>query len=202
MLMTSEYVLYAPCIYTVALDVHAPRIYINVMDCNKAENIIGAMVLTLSDLMLKATQIEAPANISAAGITLIGHVPGISIQELSQGLELSHPGTVRLVDRLEADDLVERRRSNTDGRAVSLTLTLKGKKREQIILASRRTALSNAMSSLSNKEFQALAKISDKLITAILSDEEHGFRICRLCDSKVCLGCPIDAELIKKSIAD
>ena len=81
----------------------------------KAENIIGALALTLSDVMFKATRNEAPSNISAAGLTLIGRVPGISIHELSSGIGLSHPGTVRLVDRMVADDLVERERSETDG---------------------------------------------------------------------------------------
>ena len=61
----------------------------------KAENVVGAMALMLSDALLTASQKEAAANISAAAITLIGHVPGLSIDELSQGLNLSHPGAVR-----------------------------------------------------------------------------------------------------------
>ena len=172
------------------------------MDRNKAENIVGAMALTLSDVLLKATNGEAPANISAAGITLVGHVPGISIQELSHGLRLSHPGTVRLVDRMEAEGFVVRARSDTDRRVVELKLTRKGREREQAILASRRNALGNALSSLSSKDFEAFAQISEKLIPAILTDEEHALKICRLCDSSACTGCPVDAELSLMSLAD
>lgn len=57
------------------------------------------MALALSDAVRVETRGQAPANISAAGIILIGHAPGLSIQELSIGLELSHPGAVRLVDQ-------------------------------------------------------------------------------------------------------
>ena len=167
----------------------------------KAENVVGALALTLSDVLLKVTQAEAPANISAAGLTLIGHIPGISIHALSLGLGLSHPGTVRLVDRMSADGLVERGRSETDGRAVALSLTSEGKKREQLILTSRRNVLGTALSSLSSDEYEALAQISEKLITAILKDEEHVLSICRLCDSKACTNCPVDAELHRRSRA-
>jgi DNA-binding MarR family transcriptional regulator len=167
----------------------------------KAENIIGALALTLSDVMLEATRNEAPSNILAAGLTLIGHVPGISIYELSSGIGLSHPGTVRLVDRMVADDLVERARSETDGRAVALFLTLAGKTREQSILSSRRTVLSSALSSLSSEEHESLAQIAAKLVTAILTDEEHALKICRLCDSDACNDCPVEAELSRKPTA-
>ena len=168
---------------------------------NKLENIVGALVLTLSDAMLKAAQSEAPKNISAAGITLVGHVPGISIQELSHGLGLSHPGTVRLVDRMVAEGIVQRGRSETDGRTVALTLTAKGKGQERKILSARCQVLSEAMSSLSGEEHIAFAQISEKLVKAILKDKAHALEICRLCDSKVCGGCPVDAELLKRSKA-
>ena len=167
----------------------------------RAENVVGALVLTLSDVLLKVTQVEAPANISAAGLTLIGHIPGISIRALSLGLGLSHAGTVRLVDRMSADGLVERARSETDGRAVALYLTIDGKKREQMIHKSRRAALSTAMSSLSRDEYASLAQISEKLITSILKDEEHALKVCRLCDSQACTSCPVDAELRRRSQA-
>lgn len=154
------------------------------MSCNKAENIVGALVLALSDAMLKAAQAEVPKSISAAAIALIGHVPGISILDLSHGLGLSHPGTVRLVDRMVAQGSVQRGRSETDGRTVALTLTNKGCSQEQKILASRRAAIGEAISSLSDEEHAALARISEKLIRTILKDGTHALEICRLCDSK------------------
>lgn len=169
------------------------------MNNEKAENIIGALVLTLSDALLTASQSKAPANISAAGLTLVGHEPGITIQDLSHGLSLSHPGAVRLVDRMVADGLVARNQSTEDKRAVALFLTPAGQKQEQSILSSRNKVLSDAMSFLSDKEVNALAQISEKLLGALLIDEAHALKICRLCDGDMCEGCPIEAELLRQA---
>jgi DNA-binding MarR family transcriptional regulator len=171
------------------------------MNKPRAENIIGALVLTLSDSILNATQTQAPPNISAAGLALIGHVPGLSIYELSAGLGLSHPGAVRLVDRMVADGLVVRQQSKTDGRVVALFLTANGEEREKVILSSRHQVLNSALSTLSAEEYAAFAQISEKLIRALLQDETHALKMCRLCNSKACTGCPVDAELLSKSEA-
>lgn len=169
------------------------------MNTQKAENIVGAMALTLSDALLNATRKDVPPNISAAGLTLIGHVQGISIHELSLGLGLSHPGAVRMVDRMVADGFVKRGRSTSDGRAVALFLTPSGLHHEQTILKSRRHVLGKALSILSEDERIALAAISEKLITALVTDEGDALKICRLCDSKACESCPIDAALLSMS---
>ena len=165
----------------------------------KAENVVGAMALMLSDALLTASQKEAAANISAAAITLIGHVPGLSIDELSQGLNLSHPGAVRLVDRMVGDDLVTRKPSKEDGRAVALFLTPRGQQREKSILSSRDKVLSDVLSCLSSEDIDTLSQISEKLLGAALIDEAHALKICRLCNSNACIGCPIDAELLRQS---
>ena len=44
-----------------------------------------------------------------AALCVIGHEPGLSIDFLARVLGMSHPGTVRLVDRLETDGLIKRR---------------------------------------------------------------------------------------------
>ncbi len=182
-----------------SLDVYAPRTYITVMNCYRSENIVGTLALTLSDILLQVSQAEAPSNITAAGLTLIGHVPGLSIHDLSRGLSLSHPGTVRLVDRMAADGLVTRTRSDSDGRAVALVLTPMGEARERAVLASRQAALSQALACLTTEEHTALAQISEKIITSLLRDESHALQMCRLCNSKACVDCPVEAELDRQA---
>lgn len=162
------------------------------------ENVVGAFALSLSDALLKATQLKSPKSISAAGLTLIGHVPDITIYELSFGLGLSHPGTVRLVDRMAADGLVTRKRSTTDGRAITLSLTDAGKTVEERILLSRREVLHDALSSLSSTELETFSTISAKLIAEMLTDEETALKICRLCDIDQCNNCPVDDELLRQ----
>jgi MarR family transcriptional repressor of emrRAB len=167
------------------------------MNIAKNENVIGALVLAPSDTILTASDGEVSSNISAPGLALIGHEPGISIHELSQGLGLSHPGTVRVVDRMVARNLVVRKRSLEDARAVELFLTPSGKQQEQSILASRKSALGNALAFLTADEIESLSRISEKLLSAILVDEAHAFKICRLCDSSSCIGCPIEEALLR-----
>lgn len=169
------------------------------MTYSDSNNVIGAMALALSDAVRVETRGQAPANIAAAGITLIGHAPGLSIQELSIGLELSHPGAVRLVDRMIADGLVTRARSATDKRTVELSLTALGRSKEQAILASRSRSLNEALTSLSSAEVASLSQISHKLIGALVHDEETALRVCRLCNSGDCHGCPVAAKLEEAS---
>lgn len=161
----------------------------------KNENVIGAMALALADAVIADARRQVPQSIDAAGLTLIGHVPGISILELSKGLALSHPGTVRLVDRMVASGFVIRTRSEEDGRTVALTLTPTGKEQEHAILASRCMSLKGALSHLSDEEVTMLSQISGKLLKAVVTDEYSALRICRLCDSKMCIGCPVEAKL-------
>jgi MarR family transcriptional regulator, negative regulator of the multidrug operon emrRAB len=76
-----------------------------------------------------------PLRCPGAALCVIGHKPGLSIDFLAHVLGMSHPGTVRLADRLEADGLIQRK-PNKDGRTVALHLTVSGQKRRIKLLAS------------------------------------------------------------------
>lgn len=165
------------------------------MTGSKSRNVIGAMAVAMSDAVRLATQDQAPKNISASGIALIGHEPGLSIQDLSKALELSHAGAVRLVDRMVADGLVTRSRSAEDHRVVTLSLTAAGKSVEADVLRSRDAALAETLSHLSSDEISALERISRKLLMSVASDDDTALRICRLCNSGICKGCPMDVAL-------
>ncbi|MFK8182393.1 MAG: MarR family winged helix-turn-helix transcriptional regulator [Phormidesmis sp.] len=164
----------------------------------KIENIVGALSLALSDDLLQAAQNHAPTSAPAAAISLVGHMPGMTINHLRSALGLSHPGTVRLVDRLVRDDLVKRDRSTTDGRAVALTLTVSGEAMCQHILASRQNTLARALASLSHDERETLGKLAETMLQNILRDEAHAIQTCRLCDPVVCTNCPVEAEIVSR----
>jgi DNA-binding MarR family transcriptional regulator len=66
-------------------------------------NLLGALALTLAD------QIGTGSD-AAALITLRNYAEGEPLELLRRALALSHPGVVRLADRLERRGLVERRR--------------------------------------------------------------------------------------------
>ena len=103
---------------------------------------------------------------TAAAIVVLGYAPGLSVELLRQVLDLSHPGTVRLINRLEEEGLVERRKA-ADGRAVALHLTRKGGALRKKLIDRRLDTLEMA---------------------------KH--RICRLCAVRLCSDCPIPGNAI------
>ncbi len=158
----------------------------------RTANLLGAAVLGLHDELKQTVEKrsgrsgEAPAALSA-----LGHQPGLSNDALSRLLGLTHTGTVRLIDRLVADGLVERRPAARDKRGVALYLTAAGETVRREILEDREAALVPLVSRLSSREQKTLATLLGKLLTAVSRDDTHKLRICRLCDSGVCEDCPI-----------
>lgn len=78
------------------------------MDGPRNRNIFGAFALMISDDIVRATSSRAPeAGPTASALALLAHEPGLSIRTLAIGVGLSHAGTVRLVDRLAAEGLID-----------------------------------------------------------------------------------------------
>ncbi|MBD2464206.1 MarR family transcriptional regulator [Oscillatoria sp. FACHB-1407] len=166
------------------------------MDDKRTLNLLGALALSLVDNLNVVAEANAGyGGETPAALVSLGAEPGISINVLRQILNLSHPGTVRLVDRLEAQGLVERR-SGSDGRTLALFLTDAGSERRQAILAERRRQLQLALNALTSDEASQLTTFLEKMLTAMTTDEQRAFAICRLCDEAVCPGdrCPVEQQ--------
>lgn len=165
------------------------------MKQQRIENIVGALSLALSDDVLRATQAYAPSSAPSAAIALVGHMPGMTINHMRGALGLSHPGTVRLVDRLVRDNIIQRSRSESDGRAVALTLTETGEEVCGRILSARQNTLSKAIASLNTEEREMLGRLAETMLRGILKNEEHAIEVCRLCDPAICTDCPVVSEI-------
>jgi len=166
------------------------------MTDRKVENVVGALALALSDALHSSTQQEAPEpGPAASAIALLHHEPGLTIEQLRRALRLSHPGTVRLVDRLTKDGLVERRASAEDRRAVALHLTSDGETSCAAILAARRTAVASALKILDQTERELLGRLADKLLSGLTHTADNAYQTCRLCDRQACKSCPVDEAL-------
>lgn len=155
-------------------------------------NLLGALAVALTDGIY--TDAEAQVAIGGqapAALVSIGHSPGCSIEFLSKALRLSHPGTVRMVNSLEAQGLIERRAA-ADGRAVALHLTEAGARRRRKLLAGRHALLDQAISSLKPQQQEQLSAIVEHLLKVVRGpDLMQGYVICRLCDDRVCSDCPM-----------
>jgi DNA-binding MarR family transcriptional regulator len=134
---------------------------------------------------------SAPAALAA----MHEFLDGGSVTQLSSVLGLTHSGTVRLVDRLAAEGLVERVGA-PDGRAVSVVLTRRGRRIAARILQTREEVLTSALSALSPDEIDSLAAALDTMLATVTfaRAEERSARpndrpqpwLCRLCDLAAC----------------
>lgn len=168
----------------------------------QTRNVFGAFALMISDDIIQATSSRAPeAGPTASALALLAHMPGLSIRMLAAGVSLSHAGTVRLVDRLATEGLIERRDHSSDGRTRSLYLTRAGKKVSNAVLNARDQVISEGLAVLTREELKILGQISARILRARLESLEHSYRVCRLCCYAGCPDCPVDAELRHRGIA-
>ena len=164
---------------------------------DRTANLLGALALALTDSLNHEVEARADHGAAApAALVSIGIAPGQSIDALARTLGLSHSATVRLVGRLVADGLVDRR-DGPDGRTSALHLTRRGRTRRRAILDGRRTVLMDALDALSADERAALTGLMEKLLGTLTRDRQHADHICRLCDEHACPGqaCPVECAV-------
>ncbi len=163
------------------------------MNPDDLANQLGALALALADDMRVAAEAAAgEAGPAAAALVLAGHAPGLSIAALAPAVGLSHPGAVRLVDRLVADGLMARQPDPRDRRAVQLQLTDAGKARAAAVQAARNAPLQQLVATLRPAEAASLQTAVARLISARVSSDADALRLCRLCDHDRCDTCPAE----------
>jgi DNA-binding MarR family transcriptional regulator len=166
------------------------------MNHDKTANIVGALALAVADAVLREAEGKAPEpGPAAAAISLLAHEPGMSVDRLRRALGLSHPGAVRLVDRLAANGVVVRKSSERDGRAVALHLTDAGRKACAKIRAARRGTLARMLNALDADERATLGTLTEKMLRGLIEGVDHAYSVCRLCDEVACADCPVEGAL-------
>lgn len=157
-------------------------------------NLLGTVGLAVSERIESAMRdIISHGGETAAAVVVIGYGLGPSNDQLRQILGLSHSGAVRLVDRLVADDLVERR-EGSDKRAIALYLTRRGKVLREQLLKERLAAVRPLVTPLTRPEQERLAALLHKLLASMDTTDVQRCNLCRLCDDRVCTKCPIPAN--------
>jgi MarR family transcriptional repressor of emrRAB len=162
-----------------------------------AANVLGALSLVVADRMNTAVEAIAALGPSAPAALAALHefLDGATVSQLSSVLGLTHSGTVRLVDRLAAEGLVERAGAR-DGRAVSVVLTRVGRDTAARVLQAREKSLAGALAALSPEEVDKLAATLDTMLTTVTlarleersarTDDRPAPWLCRLCDFAAC----------------
>ena len=108
---------------------------------------LGGLAVAIGDSVAAGTR-------EAALVALVNH-PGQSVAQLSRALGRSHSATVRLVDGLKRDELIERHPGG-DARSVAVALTSAGAAAAGAVRLSRAAALDALVTALSGPEVAQL----------------------------------------------
>lgn len=159
----------------------------------RVANLVGALSLAVTDRIQHAvfdgTELGGEA---VAALVAIGHSPGMTITQLGSVLARSQPGTVRIVDRLEAAQLAERNPASQDRRRLTLTLTPKGLYERAAILERRQTALQQILQVLDPDDLSAVERVAATILCTLPDDAASALTICRYCDEQRCRACPME----------
>lgn len=148
-------------------------------------NLLGALGIVLTDALADAAQLGGGATPAAALVALHGTSAGGTIDALAGRIGLSHSGTVRLVDRLSRDGLVERRRG-ADQRSAALVLTPQGRRAARSVLSRREANMQVLLGLLTDDQRSAAIELAEALLGAVGYEERTEGRVCRLCDLEAC----------------
>jgi len=162
-------------------------------DARRDRNVLAAWALSVADTVRVASEESTGLSGAApAGLVAVVADPGMSIDELRRVLDLTHPGTVRLVDRLVDRGWVRRVRGV--GRTLRLEPTSAGRRAERRLAAHREEALAHRLAVLTDTDLATLARLVDPVLARTTDDREAMRRLCRLCDRKACAPCPVEAS--------
>ena len=181
------------CAHIVKLKcVHAAHKLLRMID--RTANLLGVVGLAVADRIEEtARDILNHAGETPAALVVIGYGCGPSNDQLRRILGLSHPGTVRLVDRLVADGLVERREGR-DRRAIALHLSGRGMALREELLKGRLAAIRPLLTPLTGVEQETLEALLHKMLSSMETTATERRTLCRLCDNRICTDCPIPAS--------
>jgi DNA-binding MarR family transcriptional regulator len=149
---------------------------------SRNSNLLAALALALTD---RLTATSPSGSAAEALVTLYDRGAGSPIDALARVCALSHSGAVRLADRLEAAELVERRRG-TDQRSAALYLTPAGRRAARRILAEREAAMQLALGLLTDDQQRELTGIAEAILGSLGAEPDAERRLCRLCDLDAC----------------
>jgi DNA-binding MarR family transcriptional regulator len=161
-------------------------------------NLLGALAIAVVDRLHEARIDDDGRTLTAtAALNHLRLRPGQNIDFLARFLQISHPATVRLVDRFEADGLVERRLDPADARSRLLALTRAGERASRAATGERLELLDEILAPLTLQERRQLELLLEKLLGALTKDRWDARHICRLCDFPTCETptCPVDQAI-------
>jgi len=171
------------------------RIYSLLVDAY-THNLLGAFAVAWSDAQSAAMAAVGLDPSELAALLAVHARPGSTVEAVAVTAGLTHSGGVRVVDRLSEAGCVERR-GGRDGRTVAIHCTREGLRRASLALSLRREALREAAGGLTQRELAEFRRLVKKFLARLPRRRADAWRICRLCDHRVCTGsdCPVGSAV-------
>ena len=169
----------------------------------RTANLLGALATEIAGRLEQQGRLHPNETTSSmAALNVIAYYEGCSNGALSQVLGLSHAATVRLVDKLEAANLVISEQG-TDKRAVALRLTDLGRDRARTAVQGRCATLGDVLDVLTSAQRQSLDEILEVLLRSMVEAAQDADHICRLCDGEACPPdqCPVHQRALALDVA-
>jgi DNA-binding MarR family transcriptional regulator len=163
------------------------------MDVDRTANLLGATALAVTDRALTGATRAAGVSASGAAALVALSTVSLSVTELSRRVGLSQSAAARMIDSLQADGLVERRRASV-GRVVSVVPTRAGRRAAREVLGKRGAPLAELVDCLDEGERRTFDGLLAKLLGRLYGENGDADLICRLCDRPSCTAtavCPV-----------
>ena len=158
-------------------------------------NLLGALATGIDDAVIGGlTSDGLDATTATALVALLDFSPAGSVERLRQGVGLTHSGAVRLVNRLDAMGLAQRR-SGDDRRSVTVVLTPAGRRVAHRLRRRRRAAVRGSLEGLTVREREQLTAACEVILATLtrqrlaqrrVGEAPTGGALCRLCDFVTC----------------
>lgn len=125
---------------------------------------IVTSILVQADRELAAFDLTHAQWVPLFKMVLMQEAGGYTAASLARDLQLDPGATTRLLDRLEAKNLVRRERSSTDRRVVHLVLTAEGKAAASQVPGVLCTVLNRHLAGFSEAEWLTLRGLLERMV--------------------------------------
>lgn len=129
----------------------------------------------LDDLDITLSQVQA--------LTLVAERRKCSVGALAEGLGVTHPAAVKLVDKLAKKGMVTRGIAAEDHRQSEITATPEGRRIVGEVLHARTERLAQVLDRMCPEDRHALIHGLQSFVTAALRDEKALDQLCRSCQA-------------------
>lgn len=103
-------------------------------------------------------------RVNFIAIYYIGKTEGISQRELSDKMDVNDSSIARLIDRMEKEDLVERKRDLKDRRTIRIVMTKKGRELRTQLLPVAEKFQNDVTQNISENELEVFKNVIEKMV--------------------------------------